>query len=452
MHAARGESVSDLFEQNAREHYRQHAPLADRMRPRNFDEFFGQEQLVAEGRVLRRMIESDRLKSLILWGPPGTGKTTLARIVAGVTGRRFVAVSAVTSGVADIKRILEEARRTLGFEGRGTILLIDEIHRFNKAQQDALLHGVEDGTLTLIGATTENPSFEINSPLLSRMQVLVLEGLPDDALGQVLDAALSDERGLGGDDITLTDDAREALIALATGDARTLLNFLELSALLASSRSTKSIDAEMVREAAGRRSILYDKTGEEHYNVISAFIKSMRGSDPHAALYYLARMLEGGEDPKFIARRLIIFASEDVGNADPRALGIAVAAKDAVHFIGMPEGFYPLAQCTVYLSVAPKSNASGVGYMRALETVRKHGSLPVPLSIRNAPTGLMKNLGYGKNYRYPHNYEGATVAEEYLPEELRDSRFYVPSDRGFERRIAEILERLRARSRSESDG
>jgi putative ATPase len=436
-------SVVSLFEQNAREHYRKHAPLADRMRPRAFDEFFGQDHLVGKESFLRRMVESDRLKSLIFWGPPGTGKTTLARIVAGVTGRRFEAVSAVTSGVADIKRFLAEARRALELESRGTILFIDEIHRFNKAQQDALLHGVEDGTLTLIGATTENPSFEVNSALLSRMQVLVLEALTDEALRAVLEAALGDsERGLGEGKLELTDDARQGLIRLAAGDARTLLNFLELGALLAGSRDTREIDGAMIHEAAGHRSILYDKTGEEHYNVISAFIKSMRGSDPDAALYYLARMLEGGEDPKFVARRLIIFASEDVGNADPRALGVAVSCKDAVHFIGMPEGFYPLAQCTVYLSAAPKSNASGVGYKRALEAVRKHGPLPVPLHIRNAPTGLMKDLGYGKDYRYPHDHDGGHVAEDYLPDELRGARFYLPTDRGFERRIAEILERL----------
>jgi len=443
--------LADLFEQNAREHYRRHAPLADRMRPRDFGEFFGQEELVGEGRFLRRMVESDTLKSLIFWGPPGTGKTTLGRIVANATGRRFEAVSAVTSGVAEIKRILEQARQALRMEQRGTILFIDEIHRFNKAQQDALLQGVEDGTLTLIGATTENPSFEVNSALLSRAQVLVLQALPTAALEQVLDAALADgERGLGRDDLQLEPQAREALTALAAGDARSLLNFLELAALLAASRKTSTIDVETVGEAAGHRSILYDKTGEEHYNVISAFIKSMRGSDPDAALYYLARMLEGGEDPKFVARRLIIFAAEDVGNADPRALQLAVATQQAVHFIGMPEGFYPLAQCTVYLAAAPKSNASGEAYKKALAAVRERGPLPVPLEIRNAPTGLMKKMGYGQGYQYPHAHEGGWVNEQYLPEELRGSRFYEPTDRGLEQRIGEILAGLRAKKRKRS--
>ncbi len=442
--------MTDLFEQSAREYYRRHAPLADRMRPAGLEGFEGQQGLVGEGRFLRRMIEADRLKSLVLWGPPGTGKTTLARIVAGATGRRFVSVSAVTSGVAEIKKIIAEARRALAYEQRGTILFIDEIHRFNTAQQDALLHGVADGTLTLIGATTENPSFEVVSALLSRMQVLVLEPLDADALGRVLDRALADaEHGLGEQGYELTGEAREALLGLAAGDARTLLNFLELGALLADSRDTTTISGEMILEAAGRRAILYDKTGEEHYNVVSAFIKSMRGSDPDAALYYLARMLEGGEDPEFVARRLVIFASEDVGNADPQALSVAVAAKDALRFIGMPEGFYPLSQATVYLATAPKSNASGAAYQRALESVRERGPLAVPLRIRNAPTGLMKRLGYGKDYRYPHGFEGGWVDEHYLPDELRGSRFYEPTDRGFEREIAGRLAALRAARKPE---
>jgi putative ATPase len=436
----------DLFERNAQEYYRRHAPLAERLRPRGFEELFGQDELVGEGRYLRRMVESDRLASLILWGPPGTGKTTLARIVARATGRRFVSISAVTSGVAEVKKIIDDAARALRFEQRGTILFIDEIHRFNKAQQDALLHAVERGTLTLIGATTENPSFEVIGALLSRLQVLVLKPLGPEPLRAILARALRDqEHGLGAAGLVLTPEAAQALVALAAGDGRALLNFLELAALLANSRNETEVTAETVREAAGRRTILYDKTGEEHYNVVSAFIKSMRGSDPDAALYYLARMIEGGEDPEFIARRLIIFASEDVGNADPEALRLAVACRAAVAHIGMPEGFYPLSQCAVYLAAAPKSNASGAAYLRAVEAVREHGPLAVPLHLRNAPTELMRDLGYGRDYKYPHDYEGGHVAEDYLPEPLRGRRFYEPTDRGLERRLARRLRSLRAR-------
>jgi putative ATPase len=419
--------MPDLFEVNARDYYRRHAPLAGRMRPGGFDEFFGQEALVGEGRAFRRMVESDSLKSLILWGPPGSGKTTLSRIVARKTGRRFVSISAVTSGVAEIKKITAEAEHALRVEQKGTILFIDEIHRFNKAQQDALLGGVEDGTLTLIGATTENPSFEVNGALLSRSQVLVLEPLPAEALKRILARALADpDHGLGASGIELTEDAEETLLALAAGDARTLLNFLELSALLAAAREETTIRVETILEAAGKRAVLYDKSGEEHYNVVSAFIKSLRGSDPDAALYYLARMLEGGEDPLFVTRRLVIFASEDVGNADPRAIEIAVACKESVAFIGMPEGFYPLSQCVTYLAVTPKSRAAGVAYKEALEQVRRHGALPVPLHMRNTPTVSTKRPEHG-----------------HLPEPIRNSRFYRPTDNGFERRIAERLRELR---------
>ncbi len=435
--------MADLFEQNARDYYAANAPLADRMRPRDLDAFVGQEALVGPSGALRRRIEADALASAILWGPPGTGKTTLARIIAARTGRRFVAVSAVTSGVAEIKQIIAEAKQALRLEKRGTILFIDEIHRFNKAQQDALLHGVEDGTLVLVGATTENPSFEVNGALLSRMQILVLEPLGPDELGRILSRAVEDdEQGLGSMRLALQEDAEAELVRLAAGDARTLLNFLELAALLARSEGTASIDAALVRRAAGRRGVLYDKTGEEHYNVISAFIKSMRGSDPDAALYYLARMIEGGEDPLFIARRLVIFASEDVGNADPRALELAVATRHAIEFVGMPEGFFALSQCTVYLAAAEKSNAAGAAYGRALEDVRRHGALPVPLKLRNPVTDTMKHLGYGKNYRYPHDAPDGWVAEEYLPEALRGRRYWRGSGRGEDKKIDERLDRL----------
>ena len=438
--------MPDLFDHNAREYYDRNAPLAERMRPRELAEVVGQPQLIGEGAFLRRMIETDRLQSVILWGPPGTGKTTLARLVAGTSGRRFVATSAIASGVAEVKRILAEARERLRHEQRGTVLFLDEIHRFNKAQQDALLHGVEDGTLTLIGATTENPSFEVNGALLSRAQVLVLEPLDDAALRSLLQRALTDtERGLGERQLQLDDGGEESLIRLAAGDARALLNFLELAALLAESSETALLTAELVQEAAGRRAVLYDKTGEEHYNVVSALIKSMRGSDPDAALYYLARMLDAGEDPVFIARRLVIFASEDVGNADPRALQLAVSATEAVRFIGMPEGFYPLSQCTLYLALAPKSNSAGQSYKRALGAVREYGALPVPLHLRNAPTKLMKGLGYGKAYQYPHDHPGGHVDERYLPEAIDSLRFYEPVPRGYEQRLAEWWAQRRKR-------
>jgi putative ATPase len=421
------------------------APLAERMRPRTLDEYVGQRHLVGPGRLVRAMVQGGKLHSLLLWGPPGTGKTTLARLLAESLGLPFAQLSAVLSGVKELRAIVERAELELAASKRPTVVFIDEIHRFNKAQQDALLPHVERGTIILIGATTENPSFEVISPLLSRSRVLTLESLDADALGALVDRALADdERGLGKLGVTLDADARDALVGHAQGDARVALGALEVAAELAAHEPDRRITVERIQEAAQRRALRYDRQGEEHYNVISAFIKSMRGSDPDAALYYLVRMLEAGEDPLFIARRMVIFAAEDVGNADPRALQVAIAVKDAVHFVGLPEGRIPLAQGVTYLATAPKSNASYAALNRVTEEVRASGTLAVPLHLRNAPTGLMRSLGYGKSYQYPHDAPGHFVAEEYLPDELRGRRFYEPSREGDEGAIAERLARWRA--------
>ncbi len=422
------------------------APLAERMRPRTLDEFVGQQHLLGPGRVLREMLESGQVESLILWGPPGSGKTTLAHLLAGASGAHAVSFSAVLQGVKELRQIVEEAASELRQGGRATVLFVDEIHRFNKAQQDAFLPHVEAGTITLVGATTENPSFEVIPPLLSRTRVLVLEPLEPEEVGTVVDRALADaERGLGRDKLTLASDAREFLVAHAQGDARIALGMLEVAARLARGRRTRALDLPLVEEAAQRRALRYDKAGEEHYNVISAFIKSLRGGDPDAAVYWMMRMLEAGEDPLFIARRMVIFAAEDVGNAEPQALQVAVATKDAVHFVGLPEGRIPLAQAATFLATCPKSNASYRAMLAATEDVRATGSLPVPLHLRNAPTPLMKGLGYGGGYRYPHDYEGAEVEQEYLPERLAGRRYYEPSDRGREREIGERLGATRVR-------
>ncbi|MBI5287276.1 MAG: replication-associated recombination protein A [Deltaproteobacteria bacterium] len=408
-------------------------PLADRMRPRSMEEFIGQYHLIGDGKILKGFIEKKEMPSIILWGPPGTGKTTLAYIIANAMGAHFVSFSAVLSGVKEIREVIEEAKAQLKYYNRKTILFVDEIHRFNKAQQDAFLHHVEDGTITLIGATTENPSFEVNRPLLSRCKVLVLEQLSEEDLKTILQRALVDkERGLGNLAIKLEEGVLEFLAGNSHGDARVTLNALEATAIITQPDKDGSyhITITTAQEAMQRKTLLYDKAGEEHYNIISAFIKSLRGSDPDAALYWLARMLEAGEDPLFIARRMVIFASEDIGNADPRALSVAIDAKDAVDFVGMPEGWIPLAQAATYLATAPKSNASYAAYLEALEDVKKHGHLPVPFHTRNAPTGLMKGLGYGKGYKYPHNYEGGVVKQDYLPEKLEGRRYYKPTDRG----------------------
>jgi putative ATPase len=403
------------------------APLAARMRPRSLDEYVGQEQIVGVGRALRRAIESDRVPSMILWGPPGTGKTTLAEIVARSTGSYFEKLSAVSAGVADLRRVVAEsqARRRVA---KRSVLFIDEIHRFNKAQQDAVLPYVEDGTITMIGATTENPSFEVNSALLSRSRVFVLQQLSDVEIATIVERALADsQRGLGSQKLSLDDDARATLVGYANGDARVALNALEFAAETAPERDgVGHIDKALVLEALQKRGSTYDKGGEQHYDVISAFIKSMRASDPDAAVYWLARMLDGGEDPLFIARRLVILASEDVGLADPQAIQVAIAAQQAVHFIGMPEGFFPLTHATLYLARANKSNSVGRAYSQAMRDVQETRNDPVPLHLRNAPTGLMKQLGYGKDYHYAH--DDYSIKQENLPENLRGRTYYEPGE------------------------
>ncbi len=432
----------DLFDQGNSGNVKDAAPLAERMRPQNIYEYIGQKHLLGEGSLLKRAIESDKLFSMIFWGPPGSGKTTLARILANETKSKFVSFSAVLSGVKEIRAVIDEARELLERKSIKTILFVDEIHRFNKAQQDAFLPHVESGLITLIGATTENPSFEVIAPLLSRTRVLVLKPFSEENLLAILEAALKNkQKGLGNIDVKIDANVLRYLVSLADGDARSALNNLEVLVSMVQNLpdDQRAISLKFAQDALLKKSLLYDKDGEEHYNLISALHKSLRGSDPDAALYWLGRMLAAGEDPLYIARRMIRFASEDIGNADPQALVVAVAAQQAFHFIGLPEGELALAQAAVYLATAPKSNALYVGYGKVKNTINTKGYLPVPLHIRNAPTKLMKDLDYGKDYKYAHDYEESYVPQDYLPEEIKGELFYQPKGVGFEKTIKERL-------------
>jgi putative ATPase len=423
-------------------------PLAARMRPRALDEIVGQEHLIGPGRVLRQAIEADRVGSMVFWGPPGSGKTTLAEVIANTTRARFVGLSAVSAGVADVRKVIQEADRARSGMGRRTILFLDEIHRFSKSQQDAVLQAVERGIITLIGATTENPSFEVNSALLSRCRVYTLRPLTEETVGQLILRALADpERGLGSEPITLDAEARTALVRLSGGDARTALNALELAASVAPSdaEGRRHITQALVEDAMQRQVLMHDRAGDMHYDVVSAFIKSMRGSDPDGTLYWLARMIEAGEDPLFIVRRMVLLAAEDVGLADPQALVLAVAAQQAVHLVGMPEGYLPLSEVAIYLAMAPKSNSSYAAYGRARAEVQATGTQPVPLHLRNAVTGLMRALDYGKGYDYIHDFspvDPARFRQRYLPDGV-EGGYFEPRPIGYEARLVDRLKAMR---------
>jgi len=450
----------DIFDYHAQKAADAGRPLAERLRPRNLEEFVGQLHAVGEGTLIRGAIKQDRIFSMILWGPPGCGKTTLARIIAGETRSHFVHFSAVLSGVKEIRGVIAVALDQQKLYRKRTILFVDEIHRFNKAQQDAFLHHVESGLITLIGATTENPSFEVISPLLSRCRVITLKMLTSDDIGVIINNALKDsDRGMGNLNLVLEPDALSYMIQIADGDARVALNSLEvvgslveLKSDLAGRGASVHIGLNDLEHAIQKKALVYDKSGEEHYNIISAFHKSLRGSDPDAALYWLERMLAAGEDPFYIARRMVRFASEDIGNADPQALNVTMSAMEAFKFLGHPEGELALAQAVVYLATAPKSNSIYSAYGKVQQLVKKSGSLPVPFHIRNAPTRLMKDLGYGKDYKYAHNYTDAFVGQEYLPDKLKGRLFYAPTDRGYEKVIKQRLDKWRRREEPKQAG
>lgn len=443
--------IMNLFEQTAQENVQRSTPLAERMRPQRIDAFVGQDHLLAQGKPLRAAFESGEFGSLILWGPPGSGKTTLAKLLAGAARADFFMLSAVASGVSEVREVLQKAINNRKV-GKQTVLFIDEIHRFNKAQQDALLQRVEDGTITLIGATTENPSFEVISPLLSRCQVYTLKALSDDALLQIIEQALANDTQLKNARAVIDEKARRFLVQLSAGDARAALNGLELAIRLAKPNASgqRVLAIDHIREAVQKRALNYDRAGEQHYDTISAFIKSVRGGDPNAALHYLARMLEAGEDPKFIARRLIILASEDIGNADPMGLVVATSAFTAITYIGLPEGALVLAQATTYLASAPKSNASYLALKAATQEVKEKPLAPIPLHIRNAPTGLLAAEGYGLGYKYPHDFPGHFVEQNYLPGNLTEALYYRPSQNGAEVEMSKRLQQWWEKYRKEN--
>jgi len=428
----------DMFEKQTDEQQLAQAPLATRMRPNSLQNFVGQEHIIGKGRVLRKAIESDRIPSIILWGPPGCGKTTLANVIANSTGAHFAHVSAVSASVNDLRKIVTQARERRKVQMQRTILFIDEIHRFNKTQQDAILPFVEDGTVILIGATTENPSFEVTSPLLSRTRVLPLKALSEEEIQVLITRALHDKfMGIGALNVEISSDAINHLISMSNNDARIALNTLETAAMntMSNAEGKRVISLSVIEDALQRRAVIYDKAGDQHYDLISALHKSMRGSDPDASLYWLAVMLEAGEDPMYVARRLVRFASEDVGMADPQALGVAMAAQQAVHFIGMPEGNLALAQAAVYLATAPKSNSLYAAYKRVQDEIKHGSSESVPLHLRNPVTPLMKDLGYGKDYKYAHDFPGHFIEQQNLPDTLKDKKFYTPGEQGYEQQV-----------------